>query len=111
VILRMIVDSRPGELDLLATLPHDLPRGAVHGLRAHGRVSIPALSWTPGEVQLTVSCARDSELLVRVFGTAQPGGMAPAPHETGVRLEAGATRTLRLARPTGSRPPATEGRI
>ncbi len=45
LLLRMLVDSRPGRLDLLPALPAGFPAGRVEGVRARGQVEVRSLSW------------------------------------------------------------------
>jgi hypothetical protein len=65
LLLRMLVDSRPGQLDLLPALPADWPAGRVEGVRARDRIELRSLSWNSRETTAVILSPVDQTLLVR----------------------------------------------
>jgi hypothetical protein len=54
VVLRMLVDSRPGRVDLLPALPPQWPRGSLAGARCVGNIEVRELKWSPKEITATL---------------------------------------------------------
>ena len=54
VVLRMLVDSSPGRVDLLPALPAQWPAGTLSGARCVGDIEVRMLRWSPGEVTATL---------------------------------------------------------
>jgi len=54
VVLRMLVDSRPGQVDLLPALPPQWPSGSLAGARCVGNIEVRMLRWSPGELTATL---------------------------------------------------------
>jgi hypothetical protein len=65
LLLRMLVDSRPGQIDLLPALPADWPAGRVEGVRARGRIELRSLSWNIRETTAVLLSPIDQSILVR----------------------------------------------
>jgi len=57
VVLRMLVDSRPGHLDLLPALPPQWPTGSLAGARCVGNIEVRMLRWSPKEISATLRSA------------------------------------------------------
>jgi alpha-L-fucosidase 2 len=43
--IRMLVQSKPGRIDLLPALPAALASGSVSGVLAHGQIKVKSLQW------------------------------------------------------------------
>lgn len=54
LVVRCLVDSWPGRLDVLRALPAAFPRGSLEGASCRGRVHVRRLGWTPERVELTL---------------------------------------------------------
>lgn len=69
VVLQMLVDSRPGWIELLPALPAQWPSGQVQGVRCRGQIEIRSLSWTPQRLSVTLrsEIAQSVELRARPF--------------------------------------------
>ena len=64
LILELLVDARPGRLDLLPALPAELGRGTVRGVTCQGRVTVEELAWDleRGTVRAVLRSAVDQNL-------------------------------------------------
>ncbi|GHH73129.1 hypothetical protein GCM10018781_36790 [Kitasatospora indigofera] len=83
LVLELLVDARPGRLDLLPALPAELARGTVRGVTCQGRVTVEELAWDlpAGTVRavlrsavgqtLDVHCRGARRSLVLAAGTAE----------------------------------------
>ena len=60
IIMEMLVSSRPGMLELLPALPHDLKKGAINGLKARSRLTVNKLDWDM--TSNSVTCELQSEI-------------------------------------------------
>ncbi|MFC9324566.1 glycoside hydrolase N-terminal domain-containing protein [Kitasatospora sp. NPDC057015] len=70
LVLELLVDARPGRLDLLPALPAELARGAVRGVTCQGRVTVEELAWdsAAGTVRAVLRSAVDQTLAVHCRG-------------------------------------------
>ncbi len=68
VVVKMLLASRPGELDLLPALPKDWPSGRVEGLPARGQVLVKSLSWDRGRVSAVLRAGRTQSVRLRAPG-------------------------------------------
>jgi len=102
VLVELLVDSRPGTVELLPALPPDLPTGRLHGVLTRARVTVRELAWDlgSGHVHAVLVPAVDGELTV-VCRRA----LAPADRRRRVRLTAGEPVTLEAALQPLSPPP------
>jgi len=64
VVLAMLVDSRPGHLDLLPALPKQWPRGSVQGVRCRGNLEVRSLHWTPERTEVTLRAGTAQTLTI-----------------------------------------------
>ncbi len=64
VVLRMLVDSRPGHIDLLPALPPQWPAGSIAGARCVGNIEVRMLRWSAGEITATLRSATSQTLEV-----------------------------------------------
>jgi hypothetical protein len=96
VIIKMLVASNPGIIQLLPALPDAWPSGSIEGVLCRGQVEIRSLSWEPGRIALTLESGRKQELSVFV-----PGEIANVSLETeGASFLKTGPRSLRLALPS-----------
>ncbi|WP_371478646.1 glycoside hydrolase N-terminal domain-containing protein [Kitasatospora sp. NBC_00315] len=70
LILELLVDARPGRIDLLPALPAELGRGAVRGVTCQGRITVEELVWDlgPGTVRALLRSAVDQRVEVHCRG-------------------------------------------
>ena len=54
VVLKMLLDSAPGEVKLLPALPRQWPRGTLDGARCRGQITVETLAWQPGRIRVTL---------------------------------------------------------
>ncbi len=68
IIHRMIMQSRPGKLDLLPALPEAWPKGEIRGIRARQQIAIDRLAWNAKLCQLTLrlTSEKDQNVILRV---------------------------------------------
>ena len=71
VLIKMLVASEPGAVELLPALPAAWPRGAIEGIRARGQISIKRLAWDGDRISLTLNSGLRQTVRLSV-----PGGMA-----------------------------------
>ncbi|WP_329499334.1 glycosyl hydrolase family 95 catalytic domain-containing protein [Kitasatospora herbaricolor] len=73
LVLELLVDARPGRLDLLPALPEELARGTVRGVACQGRVTVLELDWdlAAGTVRALLRSAVDQVLAVHCRGAGQ----------------------------------------
>jgi alpha-L-fucosidase 2 len=55
LIAKMLIDSRPGHLEVLPALPSAWPTGTVEGLPARGQILVERLAWDPEQIHLRLS--------------------------------------------------------
>jgi len=58
VIIKMLVASDPGRLQLLPALPKAWPSGTIEGVLCRGQIEIKSLKWTPGKITVTLLSAK-----------------------------------------------------
>ena len=84
LIAELLVDARPGRLDLLPALPAELARGTVRGITCQGRITVEELAWdlARGTVRALLRSAVDQTLAVHCGGAGRsvtlPAGTAVA---------------------------------
>jgi len=68
IIHRMILQSRPGMLDLLPALPGAWPRGEIRGIKARQQITINRLAWNEkeGQVTLRLTSEKDQNIVLRL---------------------------------------------
>lgn len=65
VILRMLVDSQPGRLNLLPSVPADWFEGRIDGIRARGNIEIRSLEWSRNRVKAVLRSEKAQEIRVQ----------------------------------------------
>jgi hypothetical protein len=99
VMVKMLLASAPGEVDLLPAKPKSWASGAVEGLPARGRVLVKRLRWNGGEIEATLRSERQQRILLGapgeiaacavVRGRASVDKVPGRPDRRSVRLPAG----------------------
>jgi hypothetical protein len=54
LLMRLLVDARPGTIELCKALPHDFPRGSLSGVLCRGQIRITCLTWHPSGIELSL---------------------------------------------------------
>jgi len=108
VIIKMMVGSRPGEIDLLPALPTQWPTGRIEGILCRGQIAIERLEWDTEEVRATIRSGKRQEIRLSLrdgIGEAEvtSGAAEMHPLDDGsgvysVALPRDETVTLRLTR-------------
>jgi hypothetical protein len=78
VIIKMLLDSQPGMIELLPALPKAWPSGKVEGLPCRGQVLIKNLAWGPDGIAVTLRSPKKQEVNIKV-----PGGIGSIAVEEG----------------------------
>jgi len=90
VVLRMLVDSSAGRIDLLPALPKQWPAGTLTGARCRGNIEVRSLQWSPAEITATLRSATTQTVEVTIPGE-------PAPRQ--IQLPAGKDVPLTAKQP------------
>ncbi len=72
VIHRMLVDSRPGHIELLPAVPTDWHEGRIEGIRVRGNIEIHSLAWTRDNVNAVIVSPTNQTLKLHVPGERSP---------------------------------------
>ncbi len=59
VIIKMLVYSEPGKIDLLPALPDVWPTGEIQGVLCRGQIEIKSLKWNHGKATVTMVSGKD----------------------------------------------------
>lgn len=91
VVLRMLVDSSPGRVDLLPALPPQWPSGTLEGARCRGNIELRSLRWSPEEVTATLRSGQTQTIDLALPGEPKPRRLElPAGKEVSVSVQRGA---------------------
>ncbi|MEI7900374.1 MAG: glycoside hydrolase family 95-like protein, partial [bacterium] len=89
IIIKMLVDSQPGWIELLPALPQQWPAGRIEGVRCRGQIEARSLAWDAERITVTLK----SDIAQRVE-LRSPA----APHAKFVDLPQGRDVTVELVR-------------
>jgi len=70
IIIKMLVESDPGKIQLLHSLPKDWTNGTIEGVLCRGQVEIKRLHWDKGLITVTLVSPVDQSLIIEA-----PSGM------------------------------------
>lgn len=65
VMIKMLVYSEPGRIDLLPACPRAWDRGALEGALCRGQIELKRLAWKPGAIDVTLRSPRDQAVELR----------------------------------------------
>jgi len=65
VLIKMLVASEPGEIQLLPALPEAWPSGTIEGVLCRGGIEIRRLHWENGTILLTLVSSRQQQITLR----------------------------------------------
>lgn len=66
VIIKMLVASEPGKLQLLPALPKAWPAGTIEGVLCRGQIEVCRLHWTPDGLECTLRSNKDQTILLEL---------------------------------------------
>ena len=66
VIIKMLVASDPGKLQLLPALPIAWPTGTIEGVLCRGQIEVRRLHWTPGGAECTLRSGKGQTVLLEL---------------------------------------------
>jgi hypothetical protein len=66
VIIKMLVASDPGKLQLLPALPKAWPTGTIEGVLCRGQIEVRRLHWTPEGIEATLISGKAQTVLLEV---------------------------------------------
>lgn len=62
VIIKMLLDSSPGEVRLLPALPKQWPAGALEGALCRGQIEVEMLQWQPGRIRVALRSGKEQTI-------------------------------------------------
>jgi hypothetical protein len=68
VILKMLVASEPGRIELLPALPAAWPRGTIEGVLCRGQIEIERLQWDEGRIEVRLLSGKEQSILLEAPG-------------------------------------------
>ncbi len=66
VIIKMLVTSEPGRIQLLPALPKAWPTGSIEGVLCRGQIEVRQLSWHPGGLTCKLRSGKAQTVLLEV---------------------------------------------
>lgn len=76
MVIRLLLQSEPGSIDLLPLLPPEWPKGRIEGILARGQISVHSLSWEEKQVGISLSTPIQQTIQVRMPGRIQKVAVA-----------------------------------
>ena len=64
VIIKMLVASEPGRIQLLPALPSAWSTGTIEGVLCRGQIEIKRLHWDDGRILVTLASRKDQEFVI-----------------------------------------------
>lgn len=68
VVIKMLLYSQPGQIDLLPALPKEWPQGKVEGLPCRGQVLIKSLAWDGNAIRAVLRSSKAQSVAVSIPG-------------------------------------------
>ncbi len=62
VLIKMLLESAPGEVTLLPALPKQWPTGTIEGALCRGQIEVEKLQWGPGKIRVTLLSGKDQTI-------------------------------------------------
>jgi hypothetical protein len=66
VIIKMLVASAPGKLQLLPALPKAWPTGTIEGALCRGQIEVKRLHWSPDGIEATLRSGKAQTVLLEL---------------------------------------------
>jgi len=64
VIIKMLVGSEPGRIQLLSALPAAWPSGTIEGVLCRGQITTESLKWDTGRIRVTLVSAKKQTIVL-----------------------------------------------
>ena len=64
VIIKMLVASEPGKVNLLPALPDAWPTGGIKGVLCRGAIEVRSLTWSKERIQVTLTSAKAQSIVL-----------------------------------------------
>jgi hypothetical protein len=77
MVIRLLMQSEPGSIDLLPLLPAGWPKGRIQGVLARGRITVRSLAWDGKMVTATLASDVPQAISVRLPGPIQTVSVKP----------------------------------
>lgn len=68
VVIKMLLYSQSGLIDLLPALPKEWPRGKVEGLPCRGQALVKSLAWDGKTITAILRSVKEQQVIIRVPG-------------------------------------------
>lgn len=68
IIIKMLVDSQPGWIELFPALPKEWPTGKIEGIRCHGQIEVRSLSWDSNRITVTLRSSPAQKTRIKLAG-------------------------------------------
>ena len=66
ILIKSLLNSRPGMIELLPARPAQMPAGRIGGLPCRGRILAHELRWSPGSLHVTLESAKTQTVTLRL---------------------------------------------
>lgn len=66
VIIKMLVASDPGKIQLLPALPDAWPKGTIEGVLCRGQIEIKSLQWEKDRILVSVESGKKQQVIFEV---------------------------------------------
>ncbi len=66
VIIKMLIASQPGTLELLPALPKQWPCGKIEGIPCRGRILVKSLAWDSDSITITLNSTKEQQVSLKV---------------------------------------------
>ncbi|UCE50196.1 MAG: hypothetical protein JSW47_08535, partial [Phycisphaerales bacterium] len=64
VLIKMLVASDPGRIQLLPAIPAQWPSGTIEGVLCRGQIEIKRLHWDDGRIELTLRSGKKQSIIL-----------------------------------------------
>ncbi len=85
VIIKMLVASEPGKIQLLPALPKVWDKGRIEGVLCRGQVEVKSLEWSPSGLKVSLLSAKKQNVQLEAYGKTKLFNL-PAGEQVSVEL-------------------------
>jgi hypothetical protein len=97
IIIKMLVDSQPGWIELLPALPKQWPNGAIQGVRCRGQIELRSLAWDGSQIRVTLRSDVTQKIRLKIAGGIQAIEVKQGPRSVIEATSDGEGQVLRLS--------------